>query len=554
MEVGIRNTQRAPLSCISCYKRKVKCDKKIPCGQCVRRGAVSTCRREKVKVKGQLMQAGTDEGRVGLTYQDLLLENLALRAQVYAANPNTTDSPSTSEDEPFVLDDTIESFGVHLLNSLTCKHLPCTVTTYEDVEFPTRKQSDYLIIQARERIAWIHYALHHPTFEQEHDEFWARNEDHSARLAHDPAWLAIYFSTLSAVLVFLHEEDSSTSPAPDSSSLTRMRKWYDTAIFFLEKADYLRVPTLKTVQTIAILGIVFNNVGEFHFHANLWAVAIRIAQTIEIDNERSLAARPAVEREVCRRLWWTLIICDWLPVHQRDPIVLEQNFHVNLPAIKDDDEISGSKSRPASHPRPIQYHIVMIKLAVVWNRYRMALKLGRWTNSTVVDLVTRTDESLAQIIVELPPYLQNDASALVSAKFSETDYPWMSWQRTKTSMLLHNLRIGVNKILRNIWSDQGLVFQRVRSICLASSTAIITLALDSGQPSERLNSWAVVTNLFSAAVTIAIEEELRGGSVDEDPSNPVRRCIAFFESVKEHNQVAVAALEMLHAIITRSGP
>jgi hypothetical protein len=63
-----------------------------------------------------------------------------------------------------------------------------------------------------------------------------------------------------------------------------------------------------------------------------------------------------------------------------------------------------------------------------------------------------------------------------------------------------------------------------------------------------------VTNLFSAAVTIAIEEELRGGSVDEDPSNPVRRCISFFESVKEHNQVAVAALEMLHAIITRSGP
>jgi hypothetical protein len=103
-----------------------------------------------------LLRAGIDEGHLGLTYQDLLLENLALRAQVYAASPNTTDSPSTSEDEPFVLDDTIESFGVHLLNSLTCKHLPCTVTTYEDVEFPTRKQSDYLIIQARERIAWIH--------------------------------------------------------------------------------------------------------------------------------------------------------------------------------------------------------------------------------------------------------------------------------------------------------------------------------------------------------------------------------------------------------------
>ncbi len=136
-----------------------------------------------------LLRAGTDESHLGATYQDLLLENLALRAQVHAATPNTTESQSMNEDDVFVLDDTIESFGVHLFDSLTYKHLPCTVTTYEDVEFPTRKQSDYLILQARERISWIHYALH--------DEFWNRNEGHSARLAYDPAWLAIYFSTLS---------------------------------------------------------------------------------------------------------------------------------------------------------------------------------------------------------------------------------------------------------------------------------------------------------------------------------------------------------------------
>jgi len=60
-----------------------------------------------------------------------------------------------------------------------------------------------------------------------------------------------------------------------------------------------------------------------------------------------------------------------------------------------------------------------------------------------------------------------------------------------------------------------------------------------------------VANLFSAAVTIAIEEELKGGKVDEDPSDPVRRCIAFFESIQDNNQVAVAALKMLHAIVIR---
>ncbi|KIW12059.1 hypothetical protein PV08_09333 [Exophiala spinifera] len=550
MDDGIRSTQRAPLSCVSCYKRKVKCDKKIPCGQCIRRGAVSTCRREQVKVKGQLIQAKSDGNSTGWTYQDLVLENLALKAQVQATTTGVEKHVPSDGDEVFVLDEMADDPSAHLFDYMIQKQPPRTVSNYEDIEFPTREQSAYLILQARERIAWIHYALHHPTFEEEHDEFWKRTTTRDARLTYDPAWLAIYFSTLSAVLVFLHDEDTPSSPASRYPLSSRMRKWYDAAVFFLEKSDYLRVPTLMTVQTIAILGIVFNNVGEFNFHSNLWSIAVRTAQTIRIDNEKHLASRPPIEREVCRRLWWTLVICDWLPPPRRAATLLDQDFNVNLPAIKDDDELAGAKLRPASYPRKIHYHIIMIHISTVYYRYRLALRLGRWTNSTIVDLVTKTDERLAQIIAELPPWLQNEDGR---PKFRDVDCAWASWQRTKLSLLLHNLRITVNKSLQNLWLDQGLVFQRVRSICLDSSNAIISLALDGGEPVERLNTWAVVMELFSAAVTIAIEEELQGGRVDDDPSSPVRRCMAFFESVQEHNQLAVAAVQMLRAITSKSG-
>lgn len=177
---------------------------------------------------------------------------------------------------------------------------------------------------------------------------------------------------------------------------------------------------------------------------------------------------------------------------QRTSTLLEQDFNVNLPALKDDDELAGAKLRSASHPRKIHYHIIMIRIATVYYRYRLALKLGRWTNTTIIDLVTKTDDRLAQIIAELPPWLQNDAGAVAKPKFREVDYPWISWQRTKLSMLLHNMRITINKSLQNLWLDQGLVFQRVRSICLDSSNAIISLALDGGEPIERLNSWYVI--------------------------------------------------------------
>lgn len=169
-------------------------------------------------------------------------------------------------------------------------------------------------------------------------------------------------------------------------------------------------------------------------------------------------------------------------------IVVEQDFNVNLPAIKDDDELSGSEIRSVNHPRPIHHHIVMIKLAMVYRRYRTALKLGRWTNSTIVNLVAQTDESLAQISADLPYYLQSDSSSIASNKGSEAAFPWMSWQRSALKLLMHAIRIDVNKILQNIWSEQGLIFQRVRALCLESTTTIISIALDGGQPTERLNS------------------------------------------------------------------
>jgi hypothetical protein len=43
-----RLTQRALRSCTNCSKRKVKCNKRLPCDVCTARGEASSCTREKV--------------------------------------------------------------------------------------------------------------------------------------------------------------------------------------------------------------------------------------------------------------------------------------------------------------------------------------------------------------------------------------------------------------------------------------------------------------------------------------------------------------------------
>ena len=50
----IRTTQRVPLACVNCATRRIKCNKKVPCDQCIKRKIDDLCGRETVIVKGQL--------------------------------------------------------------------------------------------------------------------------------------------------------------------------------------------------------------------------------------------------------------------------------------------------------------------------------------------------------------------------------------------------------------------------------------------------------------------------------------------------------------------
>lgn len=186
-----------------------------------------------------------------------------------------------------------------------------------------------------------------------------------------------------------------------------------------------------------------------------------------------------------------------LAIPYRPPCINENDFHVQLPAVKDDDEIMESGAllkRPTSSPRPIHYHLFMIRLAKVYHQFRSRLKIGTWTRSSVGNLVQLTDDELAHIISDLPPYLQADYEGSKRAQ-EESSFPWIPWQRAKIALILLNYRVLVNKILQNIWSDD-LTFQRVRAICLSSSRAIISLVLDSGVPHQRMRTWCVSKPFF----------------------------------------------------------
>lgn len=173
-----------------------------------------------------------------------------------------------------------------------------------------------------------------------------------------------------------------------------------------------------------------------------------------------------------------------------------------MPSIADDHEIRQdgiSKTNLSNCPRPIHYHIAMIRTAQVKHRFRSALKTNVLTQSDVVKLVIKVDEDLAHIIDGLPSYLRADSNgsplssslSLPHGEEKEIQFPWIPWQRVRISLVLLSLRMRVNRILQGAWSGEGTLLRRIRSICLGSSNAIITLALQGDVPQKYLNTWYV---------------------------------------------------------------
>ena len=136
------------------------------------------------------------------SYEDLIYENLILKAQLNRSSAATSPTPSTTSIEPFVLDDNVEELEHYLFQSLHGQNRNSSVNGFEDVVFPSQEESIVLIHRAQQWISWVHFALHHPTFEEEHATFWTSCATPSQRLSYDPSWLAIYFSLLSVRVPF----------------------------------------------------------------------------------------------------------------------------------------------------------------------------------------------------------------------------------------------------------------------------------------------------------------------------------------------------------------
>lgn len=223
-------------------------------------------------------------------------------------------------------------------------------------------------------------------------------------------------------------------------------------------------------------------------------MAIRIAQQLNLGLDEANMTETLVQREARRRLWWTLVVCEWIIVPLRTPCINDVDFRCELPLDINDAQLLeadlGLHPTPERQPRPVQYHIIMTKIAMIYHQLHAKLRLRRWSPSGIADFVIIADDQLAEVVDQIPQHLQNDNESLAPRDADlEHVLPWIETQRTSLAMVLLYYRLAINRILQTYWLEGSTNFARARSVCLSSAIGVIRSATSGDVAFRRLRSW-----------------------------------------------------------------
>lgn len=414
---------------------------------------------------------------------ELLLENARLSALVARS------APSESTNAPAL--DLTEYYEKRLHSAVGHVHQPRAVASSVDIAMPTMSCSRVFVDFADMWTSWVHFGCFFPEFRKEHEGFWLEG---GLLRTYDRLWLSLYFAVLASALVSMSDEDFAHSHAPLVTRKELIWNWYSASLFYLDQGDFLQNSDIRVVQTIVVLGNVASTIGETQRHASLWAVALRVSQQLHVGSDEMNLNETLIQQEGRRRLWWTLVICEWLAIPSRTPFISDQDFLCRLPLVISDAWLVDTGCRiakPSSQePCPVQYHIVMAEIAKIYHQLHAKLRVRRWSATEVADFVVQADDQLADVIERLPPHLQHTADASVNViEGLEQRLPWIATQRTSLVVVLLYYRLAINRILQTYWIEGSMNFARARSICLSSAVGLIHSVTSSPVQFNRLRSW-----------------------------------------------------------------
>ncbi|KFA55247.1 hypothetical protein S40293_04952, partial [Stachybotrys chartarum IBT 40293] len=347
---------RTRLTCAPCHRRKIKCDKNIPCDTCIRRGIAGSCRREDGPAAGgtpptPARQPSEQHGSSAPVHLQALMERIShIEARLHQRDRTIVEQSSASstpappgaqsttsasrrpstvvvdEDEPaptgFGADDldaaTVLEFlawgrkkdsdfvnapehdsgprqplpAQHSVVNPLAENLRLNQLDILEVLLPNKAHVFQLVEFHNSTLLWYHGSYSSKIFSDDLNIFF---NEYGGSVRHEQLnmqWLALLFSVLTGSMTCASPPVCSSWGFSSTEQPTLSARWYDATVTCLNLAGYMEVHTVYSVQAIATLTIAAHILGNSNTQSVLLASAGRIAQSLGLHRLESDSTSP----------------------------------------------------------------------------------------------------------------------------------------------------------------------------------------------------------------------------------------------------------------------
>ncbi|PKY04719.1 hypothetical protein P168DRAFT_289592 [Aspergillus campestris IBT 28561] len=557
----VRVTQRRPLACRECTKRKRKCDKQIPCSRCRRLNL--HCSREVVHIRQNTVRHAAEINFLNSVIADLEVPSAeGLRATVQRVKSRIAqlqsgdesaqvddagrppDAPESIPDSgthegPLHLD-TGEGAGAvgqadsslltaleHLAwdrNSSGCfPHRRCACQYRREgverltlnsqafqffgyigesvIRVPDAFAAEKLVNFHIRHVAWHHNCLHSPTFLEQCDVFWK-----TGRCDH-PLWMALYLSVLSSAVCSMQNSDKFKAVlGVDLDTIQSAQDLFAAMVQVLYSSHFLKNISIYSVQAIVISTEVAHNLGLSQLNATLFNSAVRIAECLGLHKIED-HAKPQVqtredwceriEREVGKRVWCQMIIQDHFAIPFTDTYSISPMQYSTGPPLNADDHDLVDK--PVSVPTISTYVRVLVRLALLMPG--LVDGLGPMKHRKPIreqyEHILEVDRKMRAVVKDIPSFM------LRRDRAKEAQVPWLNIARRSLAITSAEKIIMIHRpfLFRSFHSQ---AYAHTRRTCVAAARTILR-EHETIVKEDETSIWTHTAFCITAAIILCFE-------------------------------------------------
>lgn len=480
-----RGQQRARLTCTQCHRRKIRCNKHIPCDSCIRRGVASLCSRGR-DVGIPTPTGPPHEEDANDTVRALLQRVAQLEARIDRGQPSPeqrrlgsssitqqTHSPTPEPHQPTALPvvdptsdarevtDDIDAATVleflawgrkkdsDFLNapeheagprqlgstpgqddsaSVTNILTDSTKTVQLDVLEALLPSKNHIMLLAEyhnSSLLWYHGSYSSKIFSDDLHVFLNECNGDVRHGQLNLQWLALLFSILTGSITCASPATCHTWGFSDVERPTLALRWYEATVTCLNMANYIQTHTIYSVQAIATLTIAAHILGQSNSQSVLLSSAGRIAQSLGLQRLQSgLSNSPDQLRksEVGKRVFIQLCTQDWFSIPFSETYSLNPRFiSSTIRPINCND--NDMVVHPESTPTQASYCNYRYDIAALMPQLLDAMA-GCNTMFTKYEQVLKFDDKMRKLATaSMPTFLSSNAPVV-------DEWPiYVSWAR-----------------------------------------------------------------------------------------------------------------------------